>query len=339
MMKSWLGFVGLLLVFITVSCQEDRLKVNIDNVEVSIEFTEMDKGFSEVKKDGVAELNRLYRMKLGSMYDFYLMSILKAGYSSDAGMDERLWEFAKDDHIKRIHQEMLGGSTDRIEVNSELVNMFKHLKYHLPEAKLPIHIVYWNSLFTNSAVSSDSVIGVGVERYLGTSKYYDSLPSPPHYVYIKEKYKPQYMKSDIAKSWLGENVVKKHQSETFLDELIYQGIIMYSVDAMLPDETGANKMRYSEKDYEWALDKERITWEFMVKQNLIYSTDPTLIRDYFNVAPFTQGLPEKAPGQIGIFIGWRIVKSYMDKYPEVSLEDLLAEKDYQKILKGYKINE
>lgn len=338
-MKSWLGFVGLLLVFIMASCQEDRLKVDVSDVEVNIDFVSMDKDFLEVEENGVSELNKSYRAKLGSMYDFYLMSILKAGYSSDAGMDERLWEFAKDDHIKRIHQEMMDASSDREELNGQIVDMFKYLKYHVPNSRLPINIVYWNSLFTNSAVSSDSVIGVGVERYLGASKYYDSLPSPPHYVYIKEKYKPQFMKSDIAKSWLGENVVQKHQSETFLDELIYQGIVMYGVDAMLPNEEGANKMRYSEADYEWALEKERVTWEFMVKQNLIYSTDPTLIRDYFNVAPFTQGLPEKAPGQIGVFIGWRIVKSYMDKYPDVSLEDLLAEKDYQKILKGYKINE
>ena len=58
------------------------------------------------------------------------------------------------------------------------------------------------------------------------------------------------------------------------------------------------------------------------------------IQKYLTDAPFTPGLGdhnESAP-KLGIWIGWQIVKKYMDKNPDVTLQQLMKETDAQKIL-------
>jgi uncharacterized protein YjaZ len=57
-----------------------------------------------------------------------------------------------------------------------------------------------------------------------------------------------------------------------------------------------------------------------------------VLTSYLNDGPFTAEISQEAPGRIGIWVGWRIVDSYMRHHPEVSIQQLMAESDAQKIL-------
>jgi hypothetical protein len=58
---------------------------------------------------------------------------------------------------------------------------------------------------------------------------------------------------------------------------------------------------------------------------------------YVSEGPTTGGFPKESPGNLGQWIGYRIVKSYMEKQPD-NLMALMNENDYKKILhdSGYK---
>lgn len=322
-----------------VSCSSNQLDVDVSEVDYAVQFYHLDRDLVKAKNiEDVSELNRSYEGKMYGMYNYYLSSILRSGYSSDPGIEKLIFNFSTNKKVNKLLNDV-DQEIDRELLSEELEKGFKRLKYHLPEANLPHQIVYWNSLFTTSAISSDSVLAIGLERYLGISKEYDSLPSPPHYDYVKNKYFKRYLYGDAAKSWLIENVLPKNKRESFLQELIYQGKLMYLTEAMFPDKTKADLLRFSDEDVNWAIQKERNTWEYMVKNNLVYTTESARIRDFFNVSPFTQGLPEKAPGQIGVYMGWMIVRSYMEENPDATIKDLIAIENEQTILKAYKINE
>ena len=81
-------------------------------------------------------------------------------------------------------------------------------------------------------------------------------------------------------------------------------------------------------------------WTHLIDQELLYNTD---IRAYSGVlveAPFSKGVnvPQEAPAKIAVWAGWQIIRLYMDKHPDVSLAQLLADIDHDKILResGYK---
>ena len=43
---------------------------------------------------------------------------------------------------------------------------------------------------------------------------------------------------------------------------------------------------------------------------------------------------QTTPGRLGVWLGWRIVESYMEHNEEVTLQELIAEGDAQKILEN-----
>jgi hypothetical protein len=54
------------------------------------------------------------------------------------------------------------------------------------------------------------------------------------------------------------------------------------------------------------------------------------------LSPSSDNVFQEAPGQIGNFIGWQIVKAYMKKYPKTSLQELLQQSDAQQFLEKAK---
>ncbi|MGH2622772.1 MAG: gliding motility lipoprotein GldB, partial [Sphingobacterium sp.] len=73
-------------------------------------------------------------------------------------------------------------------------------------------------------------------------------------------------------------------------------------------------------------------------EDLLYSTDYQRIQKYFSEAPFSPELGkqnESAP-KLGSFIGWQIIRQYMKRNPELSLQDLFDQNDAQMILENSK---
>ncbi|HPD53498.1 MAG TPA: gliding motility lipoprotein GldB, partial [Bacteroidia bacterium] len=69
-----------------------------------------------------------------------------------------------------------------------------------------------------------------------------------------------------------------------------------------------------------------------------FSADPNVLLKYAGEGPSTGGFPKESPGNIALYIGWRIVESYMERHPDVSIRQLLEEKDLNRVYQesGYK---
>jgi uncharacterized protein YjaZ len=63
----------------------------------------------------------------------------------------------------------------------------------------------------------------------------------------------------------------------------------------------------------------------------IYTTEPEIIKNYIGEAPHTDAMSDASPGNIGQWIGWQIVQTYVNKHTEVTPE-ILMKTDAKKIL-------
>jgi E3 ubiquitin-protein ligase DOA10 len=72
-------------------------------------------------------------------------------------------------------------------------------------------------------------------------------------------------------------------------------------------------------------------WSFLAEKKLLYSTDQLTINKLTGPAPFTSLFTSESPGRAVIWLGYRIIESYM-RNNKVSLEALLEDNDYQQIL-------
>jgi uncharacterized protein YjaZ len=95
-------------------------------------------------------------------------------------------------------------------------------------------------------------------------------------------------------------------------------------------------MSYPKNKMNWCLSNESNIWSYFIENQLLFSTQYQTKQRFIEDAPFSKfytSFDTDSPGRVGQWIGWRIVNSYMDSHPEISLTDLIKEQDAQKILR------
>lgn len=328
--------VNLLIFTVTIilaSCSSDPLDVDVSEVDFTMKFDRFDEDmFAVSSAEEMKLLNEDLIERGGELYEFYVGEMLRSGSVYDDSAGYYLYYFVSDTMIKRAQSDVNETFPNFSSYESQLTDMFKHLKYHLPDAPLPNKLITYNSAFNYGVISTDSVIGLGLDMYLGKNNEIISQLGFP--VYMKDKMAEEYMLVDIAHSWIATNVLKD-EGETFLDQMIYYGKLRYLIDAMLPELEDHLKIRYTEEEYDFALASEDDVWLFIMDMNWVYSTDMKVGLRFFEEAPTTVGI-DGSPGRIGQFMGWQMIRQYMDKNPEVSVAQLMAETNNAKFLKTYK---
>lgn len=320
--------------WLILSCTSDPLDVDVSDISVDIEFERFDqKMFAGQSPQEMKEINAELIESGGELYEFYVYDMLHSGSVYDDSIGTYLYYFVKDSMMNIVVEDIDRTFGDFKEQEEEIVDLFKHFKYHLPNAALPKKIITYNSAFNYGVVSTTDYIGIGLEMYLGYENRIIQKIGYPQF--MKKKMDKDYMLVDVAHSWIISNLMGEDKAETFLSSMIYYGKLRYVVDAMLPNQEDHFKIRYTQEEYDWALASEYDIWQFLIDMNWIYSTDPKVKLRYFEEAPTTVDM-EGSPGRIGQFMGWQIVRAYMEKNPDVSVQELIDETNEGKILKAYK---
>jgi hypothetical protein len=103
-----------------------------------------------------------------------------------------------------------------------------------------------------------------------------------------------------------------------------KGKRLYLLDKFLPNMPDTLKIGYTANQLNGCYKNEGLIWSFLIQNNLLYNTDMLRLQSYINEGPQTQELGEGSPGQIALFVGWQMIKKYMEKYPQTSLHALLT---------------
>jgi hypothetical protein len=96
------------------------------------------------------------------------------------------------------------------------------------------------------------------------------------------------------------------------------------------------KMGYTQVQMEGCFANEKEVWARILDQNLLYSADYTKIRKLIEPSPNAPAVFQEAPGEIGNWVGWQIIKAYKKRNPNTSIQDILNFKDAQKFLEQSK---
>lgn len=324
----------ILLTFFIGSCSSDPLDVDVSDVDLDIEYHRFEEEMFTVGSESeMAELNAELIEKGGELYEFYVYEMLRSGSVFDDSIGTYLYYFVSDSTMKMAYDDIHAAFGDFSSEQEQITDMFKHLKYHLPNAPMPSQIITYNSAFNYGVISTNDRIGIGLDMYLGQfNRIIKEIGFP---IYMKEKMEEEYLPIDVAHSWLVTNVMQENEGETFLSKMIYYGKLRYLIDAMCPELPDHLKIRYSEEEYDWSLASEDDVWLYIMDMNWVYSTDMKLQLRFFEEAPTTVGI-EGSPGRLGQFMGWQMVRQYMEKNEEVTVEQMLNETNESKFLKTYK---
>ncbi|CAM3888788.1 gliding motility lipoprotein GldB [Flavobacterium sinopsychrotolerans] len=238
-----------------------------------------------------------------------------------AGNDNSIWLNKMQDPIWReVYTEVQKKYADFEPVKSELELLFKHIKYYFPNTKTPKVITIISEMdYTNKAIYADSLVIISLELYLGKNHKFYQFPN-----YIKQNFEQKQIMPDIVSSFSSRKIPPVTDKD-LLSQMIYQGKQLYLKDLFLPNYSDAEKMGYTPEQITWCQENESYMWRYFIEKEMLYSDDQKLITRFINPAPFSKfylEIDNESPGQVGAWIGWQMVRSYMENN-EVPVPDLL----------------
>jgi hypothetical protein len=263
----------------------------------------------------------------------YLINI---GNIDDPGWSEGLMNFITSRQNVEVYRSTAEIYEDIREIEEEMEVAWKHYRYYFPDADIP-EIYTCISGFNSSYIIGNEVIGISLDRYLGRdSEYYPMLGIYNYQTLwmIREKIVSDCMYAWASSTWINED--NEDKSTDVMNAMIHEGRLLYFTKCMLPDEEDTLLFRFTEMQMQFVVNNEQQIWEYLVEHDMLFSTDPLLLKKLTGDAPFTSYFTSESPGRAANWIGYRIVESFMRKNPDVSLSDLMKEDKLPSILERSK---
>jgi hypothetical protein len=217
----------------------------------------------------------------------------------------------------------------------ELEDGFRYVKYYFPDYKIPTIITTVGPMDALAPMSNnepspnymgEDFLAIGLQFYLG--KDY-SIYNDPGYIssiapqYRSRRFSKEFIATDVFTLVIDDLYPDSSNRFPLIERFIEKGKRLYLLHQFLPNSNDTLLIGYTSKQLNWCKDNERSVYNFFIQQNLLYEIDPSRIQNFITDGPTTQGMPEQSPGNIGAFLGWEIVKSYMKKHPAVTLPKLM----------------
>jgi hypothetical protein len=188
-------------------------------------------------------------------------------------------------------------------------------------------------LFYPGAKGDPSKAFVGLDNFLGVGyPGYEFIPA-----YQRSTLRQSQIPVEYAHAILATMGLENFNDPTLLGQMIYHGKIGVASDAL----TGyglepAEILGYLPQEWAFLEENERNIWEVLVREQLLFSTDPLVRQRLIEPAPFSKfgtAQDTEIPGRAARFIGYQLVKSYAEHHPELGLKELLKIRDAQKFLR------
>ncbi len=337
MIHSRILFLPIVLTILCSSCNRDPLDVDVSEVKVNLNFTNADSMLYNSTASRRVLLNRNFKQSFPDLYLFTFEKGLKIRTNSDTAYTNQLALFYKDNYIKELESEIQIQFKSLDVEKSEIKDAMKHLKFHFAKMNTPNNIVFFNSLFSYNTIATNTDIGVGLEWYLGSdNKLIKKSSIQGLFDYMKAGMDRKFLVRDVIYQWVYAQVQAPTDAK-FAEDMVSWGKLLYCIEAALPEKDESVIIRYSPEKYKWAEENEKRIWKYFVEEKLLFKNDELLKLGYFNEAPFTKGLPKESPDRLGQYIGWKMVKKYMEANSELPLEKLVKV-PFAQIMQAYKID-
>jgi len=253
--------------------------------------------------------------------ELYANQIMKVGEPGTPMFQQFDSIFRNDKQMRQIYNDCQAAFKDVKPIEEKLTWAFHRLHSFFPD--IPYPKVYMHiSGFGESIVSAPGILSASIDKYLGPEyPLYQTLFNP----YQTQRMYPDKVVSDYMTGWVRSEFTESSMlsQQRLLDYMIYEGKLLYFMKMLLPDEKMEAISGFSAEQIIWCTKNEKKIWDTMIKYQHLYSADPLIISKYIADAPTTSFLSKEAPGRVAVWTGLRIVEQFMEKKPDVSIQNLL----------------
>jgi len=324
-------FISILL----IACNSNKFDVDISDLDLTVKVNRFEHDLFSIPVDSMQTSVLTLHKKYGLFLDAYSNQVINIGGINESEFTSKLKEFMYYCRSNDILTEVNSVFPTFDSLNNELTQAFKYYKYYFPKKTIP-EVYTYISAFNQSIFTDANMLGIGLDKYLGSKcKFYERLGWEK---YLRNKMHKKMIPVDCMRAWCMMEFPMSDSINNMMSNMVYEGKIQYFLDATLPFTSDTLKWGYTSRQLSWAGNYENKVWAHFVEKKMLFMTELVEIKKYIGEAPFTVTFANVSAPRMGTWIGYKIVCGYMKNNPNVSLQQLMNENDYQKILNFSKYN-
>ena len=329
--------VSVLVLTVTPSCRRNHYKVDISGIGAAVRIKRLELDLFSGSPAQIAGNIPALKNKYNGFLQLFSY-VINIGSTDDPLWSDNLVRFCTDKFNNEIYASTIKVFPEIREIEQGLTDAFRHYLYYFPEKKVP-GVYTCISSFNNSIIVGDSALGISLDRYLGSDcKYYPQLQL---YKYQMLKMNPGNIVPDCMYAWAASEWDYKtmgYSPDNVLAEMIHEGKLLYFVKSMLPETKDELIFGFTPDQLKYCITNENQMWRYLVEYNFLFNTEQLTKRKLIGEAPFTSYFSKESPGRAAVWMGFRIVESYMRKNGNIRLGDLMKNTDFQGIMEGARYN-
>lgn len=258
---------------------------------------------------------------------------LHLGSIEDEHIGDSLKAFFQDSALTTLRADVSTAYPTATHIEKELSSAFQRLIDHCPGTTVP-QVYTQVSALTQSIVVGDSIIGISLDKYLGSDyplyrKYY----SPAE----RRTMVPGRIVPDCLNFYL-DALYSPSRGKPSLGYLMIHLGKFHWVTAQLLGRSLLDEATADKATQRALLTHEAQAWQEISRPGIAHSTDSAIVARYMGFRIDSLPKANMPPPGIGLWVGMRIVDSYMRRHKQATLLDLLQEDNYEKLVResGYK---
>jgi hypothetical protein len=317
--KKVLALAAILGLFL--ACERNALKIDVRNVSYNLQWHRLDQVLFQMD---TANFERDLQMAKQTYPYFF----------GDGTV--RFWKTQRTDpaqiKLAKDVSTVMGNAENEV---AELEKMLKHYFYYFPKSPEIQVIGYLSNLdFEYPIIFADSLLFIALDLYLGEN--HPAYATQPRY--LAQKRQKDFLTRDAAFQIASNFFPPLPPDAPFVQELVYQGALLYFVNALMPEIQESQLFTYTAAELEFCNNNERMIWNYFIDNQLLFDSSLDPKRRFVYPAPFSKfrtSFDNETPGSIGKWVGYQIVRSYMSENNN-TLNDLVSNPDYASIFKNSK---
>jgi gliding motility-associated lipoprotein GldB len=314
--------VVLLLLLTALGCKESCEYLKDDNINIEVKIERLEEPLFAITDKTKMEQ---FLAEHPTFSNKYLGLHHPAEYPF---VSDQLLSLYQNKALVEFYKQTLSIFKDIKPLEKDMGLFFDHVKYHFPAFYVPpVKSIVTGFHFEKDLLVSDSLIVISLDYFLGSTAKF----RPPYFNYFLDRYQPAYILPMIALGVSGKYNLSNDKDESMLSNMVYYGKAMYFAKKMLPCTNDSLIVMYNATQMEDIKLNEPTIWAHFIEQKLLFETNRHIIDKYVGESPKVNEIGEKCPGRIGRWLGWQIVNKYMENNPKITLPELMAEQDAQKI--------
>jgi len=323
-------FFFILIIISGCNCNKNR-NPDISKIKVNVQVERYEKLLFAIDTLQFEQGVKALQTRDNLFFQTYIEDILELGSTRDENKPVYaipLYHFLTNKAVRGLYDTVQKRYPDISFIKTEMTDVYKHYAYYFPKDSLP-KIYTMISEFGYGAAKTKNALAIGLDMFLGEDYVY--YPAQDFPIYFIRKLKRDFLIANAAKA-LGSDKIAPPKNNAMLDIMIYNGKQMFFTKKMIPNVADTIITGFTAKQQQWSDDNENEIWKFFISEKLLYSTKILDYRKYISESPNAPGMPEDAPGNVGSYIGYKIIEKLYDNHPEIPLDSLLRMNDATRIL-------